>query len=98
MKTTNTVFNRLYGDYLMPSRLGVFEDIILAARDSGYTQMSVRDFWEILRSGGPILDKVLLRRHDIDTELKTTWKLFEIEKNTAYGSAFISDSRHSIWT
>jgi hypothetical protein len=88
IKATNTLLNRLYADYLMPSRLGVFEDIIVAARDSGYTQTSVRDFWEILRSGAPVPDKVVLRRHDIDTDLQTTRKLFEIEKKHGIRSSF----------
>jgi hypothetical protein len=88
IKATNALRNRLYADYLMPSRLGVFEDIIVAARDNGYTQMSVRNFWEILRSGGPVPDKVVLRRHDIDTDLRTTRKLFEIERKHGIRSSF----------
>lgn len=88
MKATSTLLNRLYADYLMPSRLDVFENIIVAARDSGYTQTSVRDFWEILRSGQPVPDRVLLRRHDIDTDLRTTRKLFEIEKKHGVRSSF----------
>lgn len=88
IKASNALLNRLYADYLMPSRLRVFEDIIVAALDNGYTQMSARDFWGIVRRGEPIPEKVVLRRHDIDTDLQTTRKLFEIEKKHGVRSSF----------
>jgi hypothetical protein len=83
-----TLLDRLYSDYTMPSRLDVYEDFILAAKNAGYAQTSVRAFYKLLRDGRPIPDKVVLRRHDIDTDLRTTRKLFEIEKRHGVMSSY----------
>lgn len=74
-----TVINRLYADYLMPSRLGAYRELIQAAQEAGYLQTSVRDHVAAMQSTGAAA-KVLLHRHDIDTDLRTTRKLFLIEQ------------------
>lgn len=74
------LFNRLYADYLMPSRFGAYRDLIDAARDAGYVQTSLRDYVAALRSPAGAAPKILLHRHDIDTDLRTARKLFEIEQ------------------
>jgi hypothetical protein len=83
-----SLFNRLYSDYAMPSRLDAYEAFIRAAKEAGYTQTSVRSFFKSLRAGGPLPDKVVLRRHDIDTDLRTTRKLFEIERRHGVKSSY----------
>jgi hypothetical protein len=72
--------NRLYSDYLMPSRLRGYEALVCAARLAGYTQTSVRLFFEGLREGPRGDEKFLVQRHDIDTDPRTARKMFEIEK------------------
>jgi hypothetical protein len=70
-------YNRLYADYLMPSRLGEYEALLLRARHAGYRQTSVRSFFRTL--GRHDSDKVLVHRHDIDSDLRTAKKLFALE-------------------
>lgn len=73
------IFNRIYSDYLMPSRFEEYEKILLASKRNGYVHLSVRDFCEQLEHDD-IPKKVFVHRHDIDTDVKTARKIFEIEK------------------
>lgn len=81
--------SRLYSDYLMPSRLPAYERLIVAALDMGYGQTSVRDFFNAICCGN-VHDgqKVVVLRHDIDTDLRTARKLFELEKKYKIRSSF----------
>lgn len=84
----NTMFSRLYGDYLMPSQLAAYGELVRAAARAGYTQTSVRRYHDLIRQGRPVPERVLVHRHDIDTDLRTTRKLFEIEQEHGVTSSF----------
>ncbi|MBC7454562.1 MAG: hypothetical protein H7335_12805 [Massilia sp.] len=84
----NTILNRLYCDFLMPSRLAAYEDLVRAAHQAGYAQTSVRLYHDMLSQGRCLPDKVIVHRHDIDTDLRTTRKLFELEKKHGIKSSF----------
>jgi hypothetical protein len=85
----NTLFNRIYCDYVMTSRLTVHENIIRAAHLGGYAQISVRQFHRSLHDDTPSPgQKILVHRHDIDTDIRTTRKLFELEKKHNVKSSF----------
>ena len=72
-----TLLNRIYSDYLMPSRLAEYDGLVQAAKVAGYTQMSVREF---IVSPQPAPSRpTLVHRHDIDSDLRTTAKMFAIE-------------------
>lgn len=77
------MLNRVYADYLMPSRLGEYESLLHAATAAGYTQLSVRDFFRRLRRGqqpgSPTAERLFVHRHDIDSDLRTAKKMFAIE-------------------
>jgi hypothetical protein len=72
------LLHRIQNDYLMPSRLGIYEALVAEARDQGYRQMPVRDFF-IAAQDGKLPPRVLVHRHDIDSDLRTARKLFAIE-------------------
>lgn len=74
------LINRLYADYLMPSRLHLYEALLVQAREQGYRQTSVRNWLHTLRSGRADRHALLVHRHDIDTDLRTTRRMFEIEQ------------------
>jgi hypothetical protein len=74
------LLRRIYSDYGMPSRLCMHEKLIRAAQEAGFAQTSVRDYFDMVRSGHAASSKVIVHRHDIDTDLRTTRKLFEIEQ------------------
>jgi hypothetical protein len=75
-----TVANRLYSDYLMPSRLHHYEALLRQARQAGYRQTSVRAWLDTLRQGGADAGPVLVHRHDIDTDLATARRMFALER------------------
>jgi hypothetical protein len=80
----STLANRLYSDYAMPSRFPAHEAFIRAARDLGYAQTSVRAFYMSLHDRERDPDqRAVVHRHDIDTDLRTARKLFDLE--TKYG-------------
>lgn len=73
------LINRLYSDYLMPSRLREYEKLLVKAKDAGFRQLSVRDFHRSASEANADSGKILVHRHDIDTDLRTTRKLFALE-------------------
>jgi hypothetical protein len=74
-----TVLNRVYSDYLMPSRLGEYDRLLARAREAGYAQVSVRSFFRALGQPGVAAGKVLVHRHDIDSDVRTARKMFALE-------------------
>lgn len=83
----NSILGRLYCDYLMPSQLAAYEDLVRAAHMAGYAQTSVRRYHDMVK-GRSLPGKVIVHRHDIDTDLRTTRKLFAIEKKHGIKSSF----------
>lgn len=74
-----TILHRIYGDYLMPSRLGHYRDLLQKAQAAGYVQQSVRAFLRAPGPAGGAPQPVLVHRHDIDSDLRTARKMFELE-------------------
>ncbi|MGZ8288835.1 MAG: hypothetical protein ACXW2U_04310 [Telluria sp.] len=72
------LMNRLYSDYLMPSRLGQYEALLQQAAGLGYTQQTLRDFHASMDCAHAP-PRVLVNRHDIDSDLRTARKMFAIE-------------------
>jgi hypothetical protein len=76
-----TLLNRLYSDYLMPSRLREYESLLLRVQQAGYRQLSVRAFHRAMHGGGGA-DKparLFVHRHDIDSDVRTARKMFALE-------------------
>lgn len=84
----NTMLRRLYCDYLMPSQLPAYEEVVRVAHQAGYTQTSVRGYFDLVRADRCPSDKVIVHRHDIDTDLRTTRKLFDIERKHGIRSSY----------
>ncbi|MGH8855478.1 MAG: hypothetical protein ACREWI_14530 [Telluria sp.] len=79
------MLNRIYSDYLMPSRLGEYETLVREVASAGYAQLSVREFFRNSEgkaepAGGPRDGAPsFVHRHDIDSDLRTARKMFAIE-------------------
>jgi hypothetical protein len=84
----NAMLHRLYCDYLMPSQIGAYRNLVRAAHAAGYKQLSVRLYHDLVKQHQPLPEKILVHRHDIDTDLRTTRKIFEIEKEHNIKSSF----------
>lgn len=76
-----SVFNRLYADFLMPSRLGEYEQLIRLALEKGYEHITVFEFFTLVTENQLDPDKkYVIHRHDIDSDLVTTRKMAAIER------------------
>ena len=82
------MLSRLYCDYLMPSQIEAYRSIIITAVKAGYAQISVRLYYDMMRQQQILPEKLIIHRHDIDTDLRTTRKIFEIEKEHGIKSSF----------
>ncbi|SHH02561.1 hypothetical protein [Massilia sp. CF038] len=71
------LINRMYSDYLMPSRLGYYDTLVRTAKERGYDQLSLREFLCPPPAEGRGLS--LVHRHDIDSDVRTAAKMFAIE-------------------
>jgi hypothetical protein len=83
-----SLLNRLYADYLMPSRLGEYGALLERARDAGYAQLSVRQFHRELAAPRDAPRKVLVHRHDIDSDVRTAKKMFALEARHGVKSSY----------
>jgi hypothetical protein len=81
------ITNRFYADYLMPSRLFEYERLLKMAIDKGYLHITLSDYFEKLLAGVD-LGYCFLHRHDIDTDVRTARKMFEIEKKLGVKSSY----------
>jgi hypothetical protein len=84
-----TVAHRIYADFLMPSRLGDFRQMLERVLRAGYTVVSVETFWDLIVSGR--LDnsgRYMILRHDIDTDPGTARAMWEIERSLAVQGSF----------
>lgn len=72
------IINRLVADYFMLSRLTHYEKIISNALALGFKFKTVEEFYLLLKQG-KLPSKTIVFRHDIDTDLRTARKMFEIE-------------------
>lgn len=84
MSVVQTIANRVYADFLMPSRLGAYRALLEAALGSGYQFCTIGSFKATVGAEGPGRDtRRLILRHDVDTDPRTGRAMFEIE--TALG-------------
>jgi len=74
------IINRVYSDYLMPSRLDEYEKIIEGLLKKGYTSITVKEYKKLLDNNDIKGKKLFINRHDIDTDIKTAKEFFKIEK------------------
>jgi len=81
------IFDRIYADYLMPSRLGEYERLLKSASENGYRHLTLHEYFNEVILGKEI-GKCFINRHDIDTDVRTARKMFEIERNLGVKTSF----------
>lgn len=80
MNKLKIIYNRIYADYLMPSRLKEYEKIIITSIDEGYIHISLKNYYALFVNNELTESRYFIHRHDVDTDIRTTKKMFEIEK------------------
>ena len=79
MGKLTTIKNRIYNDYLMPSRLNEYETVLRTLNQEGYKHITFREYKKLLDTDN--LDgRYFINRHDIDTDIATAKEFFKIEK------------------
>ena len=85
----STISNRIYADFLMPSRLPAYRALLRAYLDAGYRVVSIATFWDLVRSSNLDPDQpIAILRHDIDTDPGTARRMWEIEQDLGVGGSF----------
>ncbi len=76
---------RLYNDFLRPSKEGEYERILKVAKERGYEFHTILSFETVIKSGVEPGKKYLILRRDIDTaDFKILRKMLSLEKK--YGA------------
>ena len=85
-----STWNRIYADFLLPTRLDLYSDLLRKAVDCGYHSHSILSFWQSLKNGGLSPNrKYLILRHDIDNlDIHTTQLFWQIERALGLTSTF----------
>ncbi len=83
------VWNRIYGDFFMPSKLEVYETFLAEFISHGYQICSVAFLWNRIQRGTLGAEsKYLVLRHDIDTDPATARAMWEIEQRFGIQSSY----------
>jgi hypothetical protein len=79
---------RVYADLFMPSRLGAYAAFLRTALEAGYDVVGVGSFW---RSGGASqgeATRVLVLRHDVDTDPRTAAAMWRVDRRLGIDSSY----------
>ena len=79
---------RAYADLLMPSRLGAYAELLRTARKAGYDVVGVEAFW---RRGDALQDgtrRLLVLRHDVDTDPGTAGAMWNVDRRLDIRSSY----------
>jgi hypothetical protein len=85
----NSICARLYNDYLMPSRLDEYSQLLQLGLARSYQVHTVGGLWSLIGAG--LLDwskRHLVLRHDIDTDVGCARKMWMIEKTLGISSTY----------
>jgi len=83
------VRNRVYSDFVMPSRLAIYGQLLERALEAGYRISSVGGFWRQIAGGGLVpSQRYLVLRHDVDTDPGTAAAMWDIDRGLAVESSY----------
>ncbi|MFT3800666.1 MAG: hypothetical protein QM766_05540 [Burkholderiaceae bacterium] len=73
----------------MPTRLPEYRRLLTTALDHGYRVISVEEWARLLdQPPGPSIGKLMVMRHDVDTDAALTIKWSEIERDAGVGASY----------
>ena len=81
--------DRVYSDFVMPSRLALYGELLERALEGGYRICSVGHLWRQVVGGGPApSERYMVLRHDIDTDPGTAAAMWDIDRGLAVRSSY----------
>jgi hypothetical protein len=89
LRDRGLVLNRVYADFLMPSRLDAYEALIRLALEQGYEVRACGTFWsEAQAEDQRPARRVLVLRHDVDTDPVTARAMWSIDRRLGVRSSY----------
>jgi hypothetical protein len=83
------MWRRFYSDFLLPDRLDEYRRLLVRAAEFGYRTMSIGDYRHAASTDERgAVDKVLILRHDIDTDLSTAKLQCDIERSLEVSASY----------
>ena len=83
------VRNRVYGDFVMPSRLAEYGQLLERALGSGYQICSVGGLWRQVLAGGLVpSQRYMVLRHDVDTDPETAEAMWDIDRGLGVETSY----------
>ena len=84
------MWHRIYADFLMPDRLGIYESLLRTALGHSYEIHSIHSFWQRIQDGDrlPPTSRYLILRHDVDTDASTAERMWAVERKLGVKSTF----------
>jgi len=80
--------NRVVSDYFIRNRIAQYEQLLRIAIEEGYAVMTHRDYVAAIRSGNKLPSRVLLVRHDIDTDPDFCYQWLQTEKKLGVHTSY----------
>lgn len=89
MEKLYSLKTRIYSDYFLPNRLGEYELMLQSVLEAGYLILSVVDYYDYKRNNQlPTNEKIIICRHDIDTDPSTAKDFFKIEHSLGVKASY----------
>jgi hypothetical protein len=82
------LWERFYSDFLLPNRLEEYRRLLVRAGELGYRVVSIGEQRRAAVAGAPTQTKMLVLRHDIDTDLSTAKLKFDIERSLDVSASY----------
>ncbi len=86
--TLHRLAERVYADVLMPSRLGAYAEFLATAIEAGYTVVGVGPFWRAGDARADETRRVLVLRHDVDTDPGTASAMWRVDQRLGIDSSY----------
>lgn len=82
------LWERFYSDFLLPNRLDEYGQLLGCAAEFGYQIRSIGEHRRAAAVGEGSETKVLILRHDVDTDLPTAKAQFDIERSLGVSASY----------
>ncbi len=83
------IWNRIYGDFLVPSSLDSYRSLLESALRAGYETITIEGFWQLVVNGSvDPMRRYLILRHDLDTDPRTGAQMWEIDRSLGVASSY----------
>lgn len=88
MSKLNSLKHRIYSDYFLPNRLGLYRSILEFALAHGYEIVSVENYYDLKQDNQVLPNKIIICRHDIDTDPSVVEDFFKIEQELGVRASY----------